>query len=873
MRPAWGKFESLTKFHRLEHHCADVAACFEALVADPILAARFARAAGSDAESLDHLTVGRLAVIAFLHDFGKINAGFQFKVHDRSALPDNPPPPRGHIDEAFYSVDQPEICERLGLPDLLDEWGDGLDALLRAALSHHGRPAVQPNSGTGPQSIWREYDGYDPAAAADMLRKRSREWFPDAFEAGPPLPESHALAHLFAGTVALADQIGSAREGDFGFKFEEKVDTRYIDRARRKARDAIGERGLRRGEWRKNMIAPTFQTLFAYKKPRPLQVAVQDAPLNAPLLILEAETGSGKTEAAVLRFVALLRAGLVDGLYFAVPTRAAAKELHQRVHQAMRSGLPGVVADATVLAIPGYCVVGEATGTPIGGFQVRWEDKPDEADRVARWSAESARHFLSSPVAVGTVDQALLGSLKVKWAHLRGASLARSLLVVDEVHASDAYMTELLAKLLDGHLALGGHAMLMSATLGAAARARFSDNSHNPDVPEAAEAASAPYPSLTLVGMGDARTDAIAESGTSKTVAMELEPWIGDSDRIAGIALQAAEDGAKVLVIRNTVACAQAVLEALHSRQDEAFALAVNGVPTIHHSRFAVEDRKRLDSALADEIGKKRAPGGRVVIGTQTLEQSLDIDADLLVTDICPVDVLLQRIGRLHRHDRQRPVGYGDARCIVLVPDKGLESGLGGGLMRYGLGSRPGGKGGGIYRNLLGIEQTRRLADERRVWHIPKNNRMLVEQATNPHALRDLAERLGGLWMEHEQDDFGICAAEAQLARRHCLDRSCAFDDDLVFGDLDEAVRTRLGEDGPRFKLVEDGVGPFGRLVGTFNLPAHLFGGAGSMPTRDELEKAFLAPAPDGAILRVGSHEFRYDRFGIRPMALTKAHG
>jgi len=867
-RPAWGKFspsDGTALFHRLEHHCADVAACFEALVADPVLAARFTRATGSDQRMLDRVTLGRLAVIAFLHDFGKINAGFQFKVHDRSALPPDPPPPMGHITESFYLVAQPDICERLGLPQLLDEWGDGVDALLLGALSHHGRPPAVPVGGDGPRSIWNPFAGYDPATTASLLRERARKWFPDAFEAGPPLPDRPALAHLFAGTVALADQIGSDRENHF--PFEPVPDSRYVDRARRQARQAIERRRLRRGGWSTLANAPGFRAMFGHDAPRPLQVAVQEAPLDTPLLILESETGSGKTEAALLRFVALLKAGLVDGLYFAVPTRAAAKQLHRRIHAAMLAVLPTTVADSTVLAVPGYCVAGEATGKPVGGFQVLWEDQPDEAERVARWSAESTRHFLSSPVAVGTVDQALLGGLKVKWAHLRGSALARSLLVVDEVHASDAYMTELLTGLLDGHLELGGHALLMSATLGAAARAKFTGRGHRHDVPDLAAATRTPYPSLTLAGAPTSRTERIADAGLSKNVAMQVEGWLGDAARIADAAMHAAQHGAKVLVVRNTVASAQAVLEAVlarHRQNGERLAFAVNNVATLHHGRFAVEDRRLLDEAVEHELGKERAPGGLVVIGTQTLEQSLDIDADLLITDICPADVLLQRIGRLHRHTRDRPAGYADARCIVLAPTESLACGLDGTLMRHGLGSRPTGSGGGIYRDVLGVERTRMLALEHPIWRIPGMNRMLVEAATHPTALRELARQLGGPWLEHEQRTWGIAAAEVQRARGHWLDRSQPFDEDLAFPDLDEAVRTRLGEDGPRFQLVENGIGPFGTPVRTFNLPAHLFGGTGSLPTTDELEAARLEPIVDGGMLHVGARMFRYDRFGIR---------
>ena len=866
-RPAWGKYDygdGDETFHRLEHHCADVAACFEILIADRVLAARFAQAAGRP-EGLDRVTSSRLAVAAFFHDFAKINAGFQFKVRDPMDLPPARPPKMGHITEAFFCIQQQDIIEELGLEDLFDRWGEGLDALLLAALSHHGRPPSRPHTGSGPRSIWKPFAGYDPKAAAALLRQRAERWFPIAFEAGPKLPTTPALAHLFAGTVALADQIGSDRENHF--PYEQSADPDYITRARRQAADAIHRRGLVRETWRGQAPVPDHAAMFGHTELRPLQAAVRDAPVDTPLLILESETGSGKTEAAVLRFAALLRAGLVDGMYFAVPTRAAAKQLHKRVAAAVRRLFPEQWGDKTALAVPGYCVMGDANGRPIGGFKVYWEDQDctlGEADRVARWAAESARHFLSAPAAVGTVDQALLGGLQVKWAHLRAASLARSLLVVDEVHASDAYMTGVLSTLLEGHLAIGGHALLMSATLGATARLAFTERGRSDqEEPDPESAASDPYPALTLAENGRHRIQAIEQTGVLKRVAMDALPWLSDPSQVAAAAVAAAHAGAKVLVIRNTVATAQAVLEHVTEAGDGDVALSVNGVATLHHSRFAVEDRKLLDDAVEGALGKRSSSGGRVVIGTQTLEQSLDIDADLLITDICPADVLLQRIGRLHRHDRERPPSHRQPRCLVLVPAAGLEGGLEGGLMGHGLGFRPT-SSGGIYRNVLGLEATRRLVDEHHEWRIPQMNRKLVEGATNPRALRRLAEELGGAWIDHEGRNYGIHAAEANEAAGHALDRSRPFDDDFQFPELDERVRTRLGEDGPRFELAAPSEGPFGTCVRTFNLPAHLFGGPQHLPTTEELEAAQLVAGPDCGLLHVGEHTFRYDQSGIR---------
>ena len=152
------------------------------------------------------------------------------------------------------------------------------------------------------------------------------------------------------------------------------------------------------------------------------RAVLEEAPLDQPLLILESETGSGKTEAALLRFAALWKAGLVDGLYFALPTRAAAVQLHSRVNDALRKLFPEPPGVETVLALPGYIKAGEVKGHRKSQFEVYWDDSDDEARNQARWSAESARQFLTSVAAVGTVDQALLGALKVKWAHFRGES-------------------------------------------------------------------------------------------------------------------------------------------------------------------------------------------------------------------------------------------------------------------------------------------------------------------------------------------------------------------------------------------------------------------------------------------------------------------
>ena len=159
-------------------------------------------------------------------------------------------------------------------------------------------------------------------------------------------------------------------------------------------------------------------------------------------------------------------AGLVDGLYFALPTRAAAVQIHGRVEHFVANLFPDGQRPDVVLAVPGYDAAG---GLP--DYAAGYDSSQDgHYDRGRPWAAERPKKFLAAQIAVGTVDQAMLGALKVRNAHLRSSSLARNLLVVDEVHASDVYMGVVLQRLLDAHTGAGGYALLMSATLGSAAR-------------------------------------------------------------------------------------------------------------------------------------------------------------------------------------------------------------------------------------------------------------------------------------------------------------------------------------------------------------------------------------------------------------------
>ena len=349
---------------------------------------------------------------------------------------------------------------------------------------------------------------------------------------------------------------------------------------------------------------------------------------------------------------------------------------------------------------------------------------------------------------------------------------------------------------------------------------------------------------------------------------MAQAPIIDDPAEIAAQAIAAARAGASVLIIRNTVGAAQAAFAAIMAADGGDLLLRLNGRPAPHHSRFAAEDRERLDTAVETALDAESDRRGRIVVGTQTLEQSLDIDADILITDLCPADVLLQRLGRLHRHDREdRPSAFAAPRCTVLTPAQGLAVGLKGGLARYGLGGRD----GGVYPNLVILEATRRLIADHPEWHIPAMNRLLVERATHSDVLRALADDLGPEWTAHEGRAFGAEAAKGAAAQSALLGREDGFLEDdaprksLTRLDDEAAIRTRLGEDGPRIMLTEAATGPFGSPVRTFSIPFHMV--KCDPPSPDAIATARAEPMADGLRLILGSHEFIYDNEGIRRVA------
>ncbi|MEM9553835.1 MAG: CRISPR-associated helicase Cas3' [Acidobacteriota bacterium] len=889
--------DGVLHWHPLVDHCIDVACCVAAILDASILCHRLARLGGI--AQLDSTQVARLCVLALLHDVGKVSAAFQKAIRIPSRKTG------GHVMPVMALLGArraPQLGPFLQAIEIqtIGAWFGGdekaLRGMLGATFCHHGKPYGQRLRVDS--ELWRATDEHDWTDGVRELMAAARRAFPAAFEAGgSPLPGGPPFQHAWNGVLLLADWLGSDDTRFFPYTRDDDVAAGRdrIEFARAAAQKAVAAVGLDVRARRPALDGVSFERLVPGARPWPTQevLGALELPASGGITVLEAPTGSGKTEAALLYALRLLEAGHVDGLYFALPTRAAASQLHRRVQAMVRTvfGAESVNAPPVALAVPGYLRVDEVEGERLARFDVQW---PDEPSSLRGWAVEHPLRYFGAGLAVGTIDQALLSALRVKHSQMRAAGLLRHLLVVDEVHASDAYMTRILDEVIAHQRAAGGHVLLLSATLTTSLRRRLiaadsseRERAHYEPVPVDVAAAT-PYPLVVHRPWdGEACEIPAVAPPRGKRVEIELAAIADAPESLASRALDAARAGARVLVLRNTVRdCLEtqrAVEKAIGSGGDDPHLLLSvihddsNPVPAPHHARFARVDRLLLDAAIERDFGKaaRSTAAGRIAVATQTVEQSLDLDADLLLTDLCPIDVLLQRIGRLHRHERSRPAGFETARVVVTTPaERDLSQRVGRGGEAYGdhgLGS--------VYPDLRSLETTWRLLDERNVVELPRDNRALVERALHDQALATVADPLQDAWTRHARAVLGTRLAFQRVAADLVNDWSEPFGAKRGAYALPDnrKAQTRLGEDDILVRFTEPPRGPFGTSIESLTLRSFDFpmvsddgsinkeateGSTPSLPTAEILD---VEPLRFRVTVGAAARTFLYDRLGIRP--------
>ena len=661
----WGKAhsaqESGLRYHLLAYHSLDVAAVgLQILEANPQQLARLASLMGVSSDTTKWILVWALAN----HDLGKFARAFQNLAPglSESLVPGDHTKPytlrhdslgyliwsevlRYEFQEAGFlscGIDHPNF----------DDGIESIDTLIKAVTGHHGQPPKETQD-----SPSRYFCRDDLAAVqgfvnivSDLFLSERPEVIEEFFSSVTPERMQQA-SWLIAGWSVLADWLGSD-QAEFPYQVQVvPLEEYWIEHARPRAGHAIQKAGL--AHQCQPSVYQSIQETFSFiLEPTPLQryaseLSIGDGP---QLFVLEDVTGAGKTEAATILAHRLMSAGLAQGLYVALPTMATANAMYSRMAEVYRKLFMAQETPSLVLAH------GNRQHSRQFQESVGLRDQPADANYgqgepsatafCNAWIADNRKKALLADVGIGTLDQALLAVLPVRHQTLRYFGLMNKVLLVDEVHAYDPYMNELLLQLLRLHASAGGSAILMTATLPQAVRQKFVSAFAGAAGFQPLVTRRKDYPLITAVSSEGVSEEAV---GTRPSVQREVSiRRVADETEAIRLVLTARAEGKCVCWIRNTVGDAVSTFEEL-----------VESIPaeniSLFHSRFAMADRLAIEQATLTRFGKESISEdrrGQVLIATQVVEQSLDLDFDVMITDLAPVDLIIQRVGRLHRHVR-----------------------------------------------------------------------------------------------------------------------------------------------------------------------------------------------------------------------------
>ncbi len=444
----------------------------------------------------------------------------------------------------------------------------------------------------------------------------------------------------------------------------------------------------------------TFMHIFN-REPRELQQKIDEININdSECIIIEAPTGEGKTEAAMYMMVKNDLVGL-SGAYFALPTQATSNQMFTRVKEFLSKYYINPDEEFNLMLLHGHATLVDKFEKIVefSPKNIHDDDGTIEATpRVSQWFTYKKRGLLTS-YGVGTIDQALMSILQTKHYFVRLNGLAGKTIILDEIHAYDTYMSELIEKMLTWLAALGSSVILLSATLPSSKRAQFL----------AAYQKGKAFKYNTLDGnithfINQSRYPRITWTNGKKVKELEFKPsnvgkkivnisWIvrdsigqinhnpyknsGIKGRIYSGSLkdlikENLRNGGCGAIICNRVDEAQGIYENLKDLENSE----EDYIILLFHSRFRVLERNEIEMKITNFFGENRnsRPKRAVLIATQVIEQSLDIDFDFMVSAIAPVDLILQRMGRLYRHNVKNRIGsLKSPELVIMVPTPNTE--------------------------------------------------------------------------------------------------------------------------------------------------------------------------------------------------------
>lgn len=801
----WGKARPNTDaqvaWHPLAYHCLDVAAvAAEILRNRPTVLGVGARLLGlAEDEALDLVP----ALVA-LHDVGKCANTFQHLVPELA----------GHVERRAgvapvlhtsaglalwrFGIAR-HVCDGRG-------WGDpyDIDVLAEAVFGHHGRP-VSPHEILAADRGLRVATSGAARAAARELSWDLVAALTTFSGAIPGVNDSGRRASWWlAGIVTLADWIGSVQRW---FPYERpvrSVGSYLAEIARGRARTAVREAGI--VSPRPRSVAPVEDLLGPGRVATPTQDWTQTVPLPGAgpvLAVIEDVTGSGKTEAAQILAARLLSADRASGVYWAMPTQATANAMYMRQASAIGHLYePGGEMPSLVLAH------GQARLVPAfrhGLLDAATEhredsvtDSPEDAaaSTCAAWLAHDRRVALLADVGAGTIDQAILAALPNRFCTMRLLGLVGKVLVLDEVHAYDTYVTEEIAGLLEFAGAMGTSVILLSATLPVRRREELRSAwlkgagllSSRSEPNSISGPVSIAYPRVSLTaadGVENAKSVGSADR-SRRRVSLGFVSSVEDAVRRV---VSEARSGCAVGWVRNTVKACLDAADAVRAAGFEAI---------VFHSRFAQGDRQRIEEEVLRRLGPEGATGrcGTIVIATQVIEQSLDIDFDAVVSDLAPVDLVLQRAGRLWRHrfrNASRP-NHAREELVLLAPATIEDEAAAEWLAALPSGDRY------VYEPAI-LWLSHQLLKSVSEMRVPDDVRDFVEYVYDPARIAGLSGLMEKLAIRAQ----GEAAAAKAVAYQSSLAVDAGYSRAMSAWTDEAQVRTRLGEDSVTLRLATRG--------------------------------------------------------------------
>lgn len=571
------------------------------------------------------------AFLVGLHDVGKADSFFQHQIPDFSCELEEAGYPPTHYTRCRHERISARFIKKKLVSDGMDSFI--ADAIARTVVAHHGY------WNEAARDVAPEYAEAQDQLCRMLQRMLGVEAFP--FESSFDLS---AFGMRLAGHIVLSDWIAS-NEDFFGDPMLKDIDDPedYFARTKVVASEWIVKLSLGRDRH-------AGKASCIVDAPRPIQQELLEKDIPPSLVIIEAPMGEGKTEAAWILAEKWRDKGY-HGMYMALPTMATSDSLHSRYRD---DYLVKLNCGEDVKLIHGMAWLRdemEPRTMPQNG------EPGDDQSFAAAWFRPTRRAMLTAH-GVGTVDQAMLAGMNVKFGFLRLSGLADRVLVIDEVHAYDAYMSAIVARLLQWCACLKIPVVMLSATLSAKQRGDMmeaygtADTEPDPD---------APYPLITIAEPGKKAWNITPSASISRTLKIEThEGLLGNAKKTAVKAEDLVKDGGCCCIILNTVKQAQAVYEELKNLQSNE--------KLLFHARFSASDRKEITQKVLSLFGKGRwegegderrfvppnRPDKFVLVATQVVEQSLDVDFDHMISELAPIDLLLQRSGRIKRHYRDK---------------------------------------------------------------------------------------------------------------------------------------------------------------------------------------------------------------------------